>query len=119
MRLRGANLSMSEDGRNVDSALFSGTHPSVFVTGAQQTGLATETMYVVATMDALRGMGQAMFTVERPDPSTSSFRLALIFADVEPVVERKKEEVNYDRLQWWGHRNQCRLSANRTHEAGA
>jgi hypothetical protein len=71
MRLRGASLSMSEDGRNVDSALFSGTHPSVFGAGAQQTGLATETMYVVATMDALGCMGQAMFTVERP-PSTGS-----------------------------------------------
>ncbi|MCF8258737.1 MAG: hypothetical protein K9J06_14370, partial [Flavobacteriales bacterium] len=65
-RLRGASLSISEGGGNMDTGLFNGSDPSVFGTGAQQTGLMTETMYMVATMDELGCMGQVMFTVERP-----------------------------------------------------
>jgi len=66
IRLRGASLSISERPEDLDASMFDGTDPSVFGTGAQQTGLKTETMYMVATMDELGCMGQAMFTVERP-----------------------------------------------------
>ncbi len=72
IRLRGASLSMSEDGHDMDPSLFSGAEPMVFGTGAQQTGLKTETMYMVGAMDALGCMSRVNFTVERPHPSTGS-----------------------------------------------